>query len=99
MSMGRPPGTRQVWPFCSVVPGKSSRRVGDQDRCSRFVDRLWRFAFNRQFAKAANKLPDNVVRYYVDALAANPGALRGRFAAYRALDTTIAQNGGARNRG
>jgi pimeloyl-ACP methyl ester carboxylesterase len=33
-----------------------------------------------------------VVRYYVDALAADPGALRGSFAAYRALDATIAQN-------
>ena len=48
--------------------------------------------FGFQFAKAANKLPDDVVRYYVDALAADPDALRGSFAAYRALDTTIAQN-------
>jgi len=36
--------------------------------------------FGFQFAKAANKLPD-VVRYYVGALAADPGALRGSFAA------------------
>ena len=48
--------------------------------------------FGFQFAKAANKLPDAVVRYYVDALAADPDALRGNFAAYRALDATIAQN-------
>ena len=48
--------------------------------------------FGFQFAKAANKLPDDVVRYYVDALAADPEALRGSFAAYRALDATIAQN-------
>jgi pimeloyl-ACP methyl ester carboxylesterase len=49
--------------------------------------------FGSQFAtKAANKLPDDAVRYYVDALAADPGALRGSFAAYRALDATIAQN-------
>jgi pimeloyl-ACP methyl ester carboxylesterase len=48
--------------------------------------------FGFQFAKAANKLPDDVVRYYVDTLAADPDALRGSFAAYRALDTTIAQN-------
>src|SRR6516165_10219006 len=48
--------------------------------------------FGFQFAKAANKLPDDVVRYYVDALAADPDALRGSFAAYRALDSTIAQN-------
>ena len=45
-----------------------------------------------QFAKAARKLPDDVVRYYVEALAADPDALRGSFAAYRALDATIAQN-------
>ena len=33
-----------------------------------------------------------MVRCYVDALAADPDALRGSFAAYRALDATIAQN-------
>jgi pimeloyl-ACP methyl ester carboxylesterase len=48
--------------------------------------------FGFQFAKAANKLPDDAVRYYIDALAADSGALRGSFAAYRALDATIAQN-------
>ena len=48
--------------------------------------------FGFHFAKAASKLPGNVVRYYVDALAADPGALCGSFAAYRALDATIAQN-------
>jgi pimeloyl-ACP methyl ester carboxylesterase len=48
--------------------------------------------FGFQFAKAAKKLPDYVVRYYVDALASDPDALRGSFEAYRALDATIAQN-------
>jgi pimeloyl-ACP methyl ester carboxylesterase len=49
--------------------------------------------FGPQFAtKAARKLPGDAVRYYVDALAADPGALRGSFAAYRALDAAIAQN-------
>jgi pimeloyl-ACP methyl ester carboxylesterase len=48
--------------------------------------------FGFQFAKAAKALPGDVVRYYVDALAADPAALRGSFAAYRALDATIAQN-------
>ena len=48
--------------------------------------------FGFQFAKAANKLPDDAVRYYVEALAVDPEALRGSFAAYRALDATIAQN-------
>jgi len=48
--------------------------------------------FGFQFAKAARKLPDYAVRHYVDPLAADPDALRGNFAAYRALDATIAQN-------
>jgi len=48
--------------------------------------------FGFQFAKAANALPGHAVRYYIDALAAGPEALRGSFAAYRALDATIAQN-------
>jgi pimeloyl-ACP methyl ester carboxylesterase len=48
--------------------------------------------FGFQFAKAANKLPDDTVRYYIEAIAAGPEALRGSFAVYRALDATIAQN-------
>jgi pimeloyl-ACP methyl ester carboxylesterase len=48
--------------------------------------------FGFQFAKAAKALPDDVVRHYVDALAASLEALHSSFAIYRALDTTIAQN-------
>jgi pimeloyl-ACP methyl ester carboxylesterase len=48
--------------------------------------------FGFQFTKAAKTLPAYAVRYYIDALAADPDALRGSFAAYRALDITIAQN-------
>jgi pimeloyl-ACP methyl ester carboxylesterase len=49
--------------------------------------------FASQFqSKAARKLPDEVVQYYVDILASDPDALRASFAPYRALDTTIAQN-------
>src|SRR5262249_2666198 len=48
--------------------------------------------FRFQFAKAANKLADDTVSYPVEALANDRDALRGSFAAYRALDTTIAQN-------
>jgi pimeloyl-ACP methyl ester carboxylesterase len=47
--------------------------------------------FGFQFAKAANKLPDYAVRHYLDTLS-DPDALRGSFAAYRALDATTAQN-------
>jgi pimeloyl-ACP methyl ester carboxylesterase len=48
--------------------------------------------FGWQFAtKAAKKLPDYAVRYYVDTLT-DPQALHASFAIYRALDTTIAQN-------
>ena len=48
--------------------------------------------FGLQFAKAVNKLPEYAVRHYIDALAADPDALHGSFAAYRSLDATIAQN-------
>jgi pimeloyl-ACP methyl ester carboxylesterase len=49
--------------------------------------------FGWQFAsKAAKELPGYAVRYYVDTLAADPEALHGSFAIYRALDITIAQN-------
>ncbi|MFH9983834.1 alpha/beta fold hydrolase [Streptomyces sp. NPDC017179] len=49
--------------------------------------------FGHQFtAKATRPLPEYAVRHYVDALAADPAALRARFAPYRALDDTIAQN-------
>src|SRR5712692_9715561 len=48
--------------------------------------------FGWQFAtKAAKKLPDYAVRFYVDTLT-DPDALHASFAIYRALDTTIAQN-------
>jgi len=48
--------------------------------------------FGWQFAtKAAKKLPDYAVRYYIDTLT-DPEALHASFAIYRALDATIAQN-------
>jgi len=37
-------------------------------------------------------LPADVVKYYIDTLAADPEALRGSFAFCRALTMTIAQN-------
>jgi pimeloyl-ACP methyl ester carboxylesterase len=49
--------------------------------------------FGWQFAsKAAQPLPGYAVRHYIDNLAADPDALHGSFAIYRALDITIAQN-------
>ena len=49
--------------------------------------------FGWQFAsKAAEELPGYAMRHYVDTLAADPEALHGSFAIYRALDITIAQN-------
>jgi pimeloyl-ACP methyl ester carboxylesterase len=39
-----------------------------------------------------NKLPDDVVSYYIDILAADPEHLHGTFQLYRAFPTTIAQN-------
>ena len=49
-------------------------------------------ARSRNVAQAARKLPGYAVKHYVDTLASDPEALRGSFEAYRALDTTIAQN-------
>lgn len=40
----------------------------------------------------ANKLPGEVVKYYIDSLASDPEALRGSFGQYRAFDASIAQN-------
>jgi pimeloyl-ACP methyl ester carboxylesterase len=50
--------------------------------------------FGYEFAVQAGgeKLPDEVQRYYFD-LFSDPDALRGSFGFYRALDTTLAQNG------
>jgi pimeloyl-ACP methyl ester carboxylesterase len=49
--------------------------------------------FGWQFAsKAARKLPDEAVDYYVQTLAADPEALHASFAWYRALEMTNAQN-------
>ena len=51
--------------------------------------------FGAEFDASAgtNKLPGEVVRYYIDTLAADPGHLRGSFGFYRAIPATIAQNG------
>src|SRR5262249_25499185 len=40
---------------------------------------------------AAKPLPDEVVNYYIQRVAANPEALRGSFGSYRAIDDSIAQ--------
>jgi pimeloyl-ACP methyl ester carboxylesterase len=50
--------------------------------------------FGAEFAASAGtkKLPDEVVKYYIDTLASDPDALRGSFEFYRAIPTIIAQN-------
>src|SRR5215475_13577905 len=50
--------------------------------------------FGAEFAASAGtkKLPDDVVKYYVDLLAADPEALRGSFEFYRAISTSAEQN-------
>jgi pimeloyl-ACP methyl ester carboxylesterase len=45
-----------------------------------------------EFDAAAKQLPDDLIDYYVGMLS-NPDSLRGSFGWYRALDTTIAQDG------
>jgi pimeloyl-ACP methyl ester carboxylesterase len=50
--------------------------------------------FGAEFDASAgtNKLPPEVVKYYIDILAASPGHLRGSFGIYRAFPAVIAQN-------
>src|SRR6185369_10945750 len=50
--------------------------------------------FGAEFDASAGirKLPPEVVKYYVDTLAASPGALRGSFGIYRAFPAIIVQN-------
>ena len=50
--------------------------------------------FGAEFDASAgtNKLPDHVVRYYIDTLAADADHLRGSFGFYRAIPASIAQN-------
>jgi pimeloyl-ACP methyl ester carboxylesterase len=53
--------------------------------------------FRWEFEAAARKLPDDAINYYVRMLS-NPDSLRGSFGWYRALDTTIAQDGQRKTR-
>jgi len=53
--------------------------------------------FGWEFDAAAKKLPDDVIAYYVRGLS-NPDSLRSSFGFYRALDTTIAQDGERKTR-
>jgi pimeloyl-ACP methyl ester carboxylesterase len=50
--------------------------------------------FGAEFDASAgtNKLPAEVVKYYIDTLASSPDHLRGSFGFYRAIPTTSAQN-------
>jgi pimeloyl-ACP methyl ester carboxylesterase len=50
--------------------------------------------FGAEFDASAgtSKLPADIVKYYIDALAASPGHLRGSFGIYRAFPAIIAQN-------
>jgi pimeloyl-ACP methyl ester carboxylesterase len=57
--------------------------------------------FGAEFYASAGtgKLPDEVVRYYIDTLAADPEALRGSFELYRQFPAMIAQNEQRKSRG
>ena len=54
--------------------------------------------FGAEFDASAgtDKLPDDVVRYYIDTLASDPDALRGSFGFYRAIPTTTRRTSSAR---
>jgi pimeloyl-ACP methyl ester carboxylesterase len=56
--------------------------------------------FGAEFAASAGttKLPDEVVKHYVDTVASDPEALRGSFEFYRAISTSAAQNEERKNR-
>jgi pimeloyl-ACP methyl ester carboxylesterase len=56
--------------------------------------------FGSELAASAGtrQLPVEAVKYYVDILASDPGALRGSFEFYRAIGTTSAQNAERKNR-
>jgi pimeloyl-ACP methyl ester carboxylesterase len=54
--------------------------------------------FGWEFDAAAKKLPDDVIAHYVAGLS-DPDSLRGSFGFYRALDTTIAQDGQRKTQG
>jgi pimeloyl-ACP methyl ester carboxylesterase len=53
--------------------------------------------FGWEFDAAAKKLPDDVIDYYVRGLS-NPASLRSSFGFYRALDTTLEQDGQRKTR-
>src|SRR4029077_1742779 len=56
--------------------------------------------FGAEFVASAgtNKLPGEVVKYYIDRVSSDPEALRGSFELYRAFPATIAQNEQRKNR-
>ena len=56
--------------------------------------------FGSEFAASAGtkKLPDDVVRYYIDILRSDPDALRGSFGFYRAIFESAEQNEGRKTR-
>jgi pimeloyl-ACP methyl ester carboxylesterase len=74
-----------------VVWHRAFNRVAklNEPRVSGRKDIFFGFEFAHRTVK---KLPDYVVKHYVDHFASSPEALRGSFEFYRALDTTTAQN-------
>src|SRR6516162_2661703 len=86
---GSAQANNQLWHFAF------NRLAGVNDQLAAGREHVY---FGFQFAKAAMALPEYAVRRYIDALAADPAALHGSFAAYRALDATIAQNQQRRER-
>src|SRR6516165_3836990 len=80
---GSTQANNQLWHFAF------NRLAGVNDQLAAGREHVY---FGFQFAKAAKTLPGHAVRHYIDTLAADPAALHGSFAAYRALAATIAQN-------
>ena len=83
-----------------LVPGPANKRLWhiafnrlDADVNEALVRGREQIYFGAEYANSAGtRLPEPVVRYYVERLASSPDALRGSFGSYRAIDASIAQN-------
>ena len=80
---------RRSTPGSGTWPSTSSPEINEQ-----LVTGREDIFFGAEFDASAgtSKLPADVVKYYVDTLAASPDALRGSFGIYRAFPAIIAQN-------
>ena len=83
-----------------IVPGPLNKRLWhvafnrlDPEVNEALVRGREEIYFGAEYAgSAGTPLPNEIVKYYIDRLRSDRDALRGSFGAYRAIDTSIAQN-------